>query len=166
MESNLTVPTYGPGDCPDTLAWSTKEQFCLLECIFPLYSDNELESLFIVDRVFGCIGFLLCYFYCFTALFRPSMQRFPNSNALYIIFSFMVLYVSVLLPFILGSRYVFCDDDVTPGSDNWACIISGRSTIIDKIILTKWQAFAYTMGLTLLILGSYYFISLSQRVSS
>lgn len=63
-------PIYTEGNCPDTLAWDKETQFCSLECLYPFYKEAEIESLFIVDRVLAIIGFILCYFYCFTCLFR------------------------------------------------------------------------------------------------
>ena len=123
-------PIYTEGNCPDTLAWDKEIQFCSLECLYPVYKDAEIESLFIVDRVLAIIGFILCYFYCFTSLFRHKMLEFPNSTIFFLFFSQLLTTMSILIPFILGSRYVFCDTNTSPGADNWACIICGNYYLI------------------------------------
>lgn len=122
---NVTIPTYSHGNCPDTLAWSNKRDDCLLECVFPFYPQWETETLFIIDQTLAVIGFTLCYFYCFTGLFRPLMTKFPNSNLFHLHFSLGLMAMGILFPLILGRRYVFCDSNTEIGNDNWACVVSG-----------------------------------------
>jgi len=125
----VELPVYKEGHCPDTLAWSDEFDTCSIRCIFPVFSEDETQALFIVDGVLACIGFLLCYFYCITTLFRPVMQQFPNSNIFFMHFSMMIVMVSIIIPFFLGPRYVFCDTNTTPGQYNWACVLCGSKIL-------------------------------------
>ena len=135
--SSASWPVYKEGHCPDTLAWSHENGLCALECIYPFYSEAELHSLFVVDQVLACTGFVLCYFYCVTALFRPVMQRFPNSNIFFLHFSLMLFTISFMFPLFLGRRYVFCDDNTTLGKHNWACIVNGKVNRAIFLLLTR-----------------------------
>ena len=128
------IPYYDPeifyissyDDCPDTLTWSYTLHTCVIECIYPLYSDGELRALEILDYVLFTLSFLLCYFYCFTALLRPVMLKYPNSNVFHMHFSLMLASSCIFFPMFLGQRYVFCDDNISFGTRrNWACLVSG-----------------------------------------
>jgi len=120
------LPSEPPGGCPDTLVWVEKEHFCLIECIYPFFTDEELLADRIVLSVFGVIGFIVAYFYCFTALLRPTMLKFPNSNIFFMFFSSMILNAGLLFPLFLGDRYVFCDKYYENANSNWACLVSGK----------------------------------------
>lgn len=126
MDDQSQIPIYSRGHCPDTLAWNDEENTCTLECIFPFYSESEESAFFITDHILGVIGFTLCYFYCFTALFRPIMQKFPNSNIFFLHLSLMSLSAGLLIPLILSPRYVFCETNTKPANTNWACLLSGK----------------------------------------
>lgn len=126
MSGDVTgfILNYGKGNCPDSLAWDKEAEFCVLGCLANYYTDDQLLSISIITKILGSISFLLCYFFCFTALLRPVMRTFPNSNTFWLHFSFMLATSSVLFPLFLGDRYVFCDSNTKPGSENWACVIS------------------------------------------
>lgn len=120
------IPEYSKDNCPDSLAWSSDTNSCEIECIYPFYSNTEVNVVFVITSTLSIIGFLMCYFYCFTGLFRPVMLKFPNSNIFFLLFSAGIFCMSSLFPLILGRRYVFCDTNTKEaGQDNWACSISG-----------------------------------------
>ena len=157
----FVFPSYGKGHCPDSLAWSDEEEMCLLRCLYNYYSEDQLLAVSVVTKILAVISFLLCYFFCFTALFRPVMRSFPNSNIFFLHFSFMIASSSVLLPLILGDRYVYCDSNTEPGSENWACVFSGLWLLCTGFMyLLSYQLSYYITGSHQRIRGSPYFTSL------
>ena len=102
---NYYLPAEPPGGCPDTLVWVEKEHFCLIECLYPLFPDEQRIANRTIISVLGCIGFILSYFYCFTALLSPVMLKFPNSNIFFMFFSSMILNIGILFPLFLGDMY-------------------------------------------------------------
>ena len=132
---------YSEDGCPDTLAFSYKYGICAVECIYPLFKDYEQILFDVSGYTLGILSFLLCYFYCFTALLRPIMLRYPNSHIFHMMFSGMIMSSSVLVSLILGKRYVFCDTNVDQGHENWACRLSGLYiiSIITNIFINIWE---------------------------
>ena len=118
-------PQEPPGGCPDTLVWSEVLHVCAVECEYPAYTETQRTSLFVVTSTLACIGFILCYFYCFTSLLRPIMLKYPHDNIFHMMFSFMIMSVGMMFPLFLGRRYVFCDDIISFATNNWACYLSG-----------------------------------------
>ena len=116
-----------PGGCPETLVWSEVLHVCALECEYPVFSDSQADGLFITISTLACIGFVMCYFYCFTSLLRPIMLKYPHDNIFHMMFCFLMMTTGVLFPLFLGRRYVFCDDIITFASRNWACYFSGKN---------------------------------------
>lgn len=124
------IPTYKPGNCPDTLTWSKETEMCEIRCYLPVYSDAESDAVFYIAIIFGIIGFLLCYFYCITSLFRPIMLKFPNSNIFYMHLTGAFFYIAIFIPWFLGRRYVFCNTNIIiADQSNWACTIEGNFLI-------------------------------------
>ena len=144
---SYNVPVYSPGNCPDTLAWDYDLNTCFVECLGPYYPDGVQKGIFISTQVLGCISFALCYFYCFTALFRPIMLQFPNSNIFFMLFSFMIQMSAFLFPIFLGNEYVFCDTHTAFGQDNWACKLSGF--ILSILNFLKKMLFIYFLRITI-----------------
>ena len=120
------LPVYSKGNCPDTLAWDDKTMGCfLIECFYPVYTFDQQQAILISTQVFGCISFILCYFYCITSLFRPAMMKFPNSNLFFFHFSMMIASLAFIFVLLLGPRYVGCDSNTEIGENNWACYVTG-----------------------------------------
>ena len=126
--SYSTIERYytpsGDEICGETLIFSQVLQKCVVKCIYPLYKEDEITILYAIAAVFGYIGFLGNFFVCFTGLFRPSMRRYPNSNAYFLCFFSALSCFAGIWENLLGLRYVFCDDNVNSGSvNNWACVV-------------------------------------------
>ena len=134
------IPTYmdySRESCPDKLAFSYKAGVCIIECIYPVFEEWQNICFDVSGYVLGISSFILCYFYCFTALIRPIMLRYPNSNIFHMMFSGMIISIPYFFPLFLGKRYVFCDSNVEEGHANWACRLSGLYiiSIITNIFL-------------------------------
>jgi hypothetical protein len=74
----------GGEQCPYDLVWSEVAKKCGTPCPPPYYSDAENTTSYIVGMILGWTGFLGCYFYCMTALFRcvshSTCTNRPNMN--------------------------------------------------------------------------------------
>lgn len=115
-----------PGGCPDTLTWNPVEKLCLLECLFPFYSDGEYLTIKILSSVLSVTGFILTYWFCFTAVLRPIMMKHPNTVIFNMFLSCMIWNIGLLFNLFLGDRYVFCNTTNTLATrSNWACITGG-----------------------------------------
>ena|SRR3990167_2758608 len=113
--------------CPDTLIWSNTHQACVIECIFPIFTDNQMLALRITSAILGFTSFSVCYFYCFTGLLRPKMRQSPNNISYTLIFFMLIWSLSTLWENFLGWRYVFCNNNVEQGTrENWACAVDGE----------------------------------------
>lgn len=111
-------------NCPETLVFSLVQQRCVIECIPPIFTTAETNSLLVLQTVLGYIGFGVNYFYCFTAILRPSMRRYPNSNSFNIALFGGLSCLSAIWTSLLGYRYVYCDDNISTATiKNWACVV-------------------------------------------
>ena len=95
---------------------------------FPVFSDAKIDALFYITAVLCIIGFLCCYFYCFTSLFRPVMLKFPNSNIFWMHFSGAIFCSAIFFPLLLGEEYTFCNSKIQEADQsNWACTVNGKT---------------------------------------
>lgn len=128
-------------ECPDPLAWSPDIQACTITCIQPYYTDAQFQSVFIIESTLACIGFLLCYFYCFTAILRPVMLYKQGVIVFWMHFCMVIFSITYFLPLFLGERYVLCDSATDPATqDNAACSIMGFLFMYSTLSFFVWIA--------------------------
>jgi hypothetical protein len=129
--------------CPEPLNWNVTAGFCTTPCPYPNFSADQYEGLRIWDGIIGAIGFVACWFFCMTSLFRlaiagdqelvptntnprirPTLLKFPNSNLFFIHFSAGMVSLSFICSSILGNK-VRCNDNITiANADNPLCVIN------------------------------------------
>ena len=126
LMSGVGLPLNADGSCLDRFVWDSDLELCRIKCLTEVFSEGELISFRVVDGVLSCLGFLLCYFYCLTALFRPVMRRGISFTVFMMHLCLGLFCVAMFFPLFLGPREVLCNSPTEEATrKNTACVISG-----------------------------------------